>query len=98
MSTAAAQGLPIERLQAWLAAHVEGFRGPVTAERFAGGQSNPTYKLTANSVLYVLRKKPPGPLLPLSEPHFFCSFLIWSRTLSNRFRSWSMCFRMSLAL
>src|SRR5438477_1805685 len=64
MSTAAAQGLPSERLQAWLAAHVEGFRGPVTAERFAGGQSNPTYRLSAASENYVLRRKPPGALLP----------------------------------
>jgi len=41
-----------------------GFRGPLAAERFAGGQSNPTYKLTAGSGHYVLRRKPPGPLLP----------------------------------
>jgi len=44
--------------------HVEGFRGPLAAERFTGGQSNPTYKLEAASGLYVLRRKPPGPLLP----------------------------------
>ena len=60
----AAQDLPIERLEAWLSDHVEGFRGPVAAERFAGGQSNPTYRLTAGSGQYVLRRKPPGPLLP----------------------------------
>jgi aminoglycoside phosphotransferase (APT) family kinase protein len=64
MSTAAAQELPIDRLEIWLRGHVEGFRGPVAAERFAGGQSNPTYKLTAGSGQYVLRRKPPGPLLP----------------------------------
>jgi aminoglycoside phosphotransferase (APT) family kinase protein len=63
MSTAA-QEIPLERLAAWLSAHVEGFRGPVAAERFAGGQSNPTYKLIAGSGDYVLRRKPPGPLLP----------------------------------
>ncbi len=56
--------LPLGRLEAWLRRHVEGFRGPIAAERFAGGQSNPTYKLDARSGLYVLRKKPPGPLLP----------------------------------
>src|SRR5881394_4401322 len=56
--------LPIERLEAWLGSHVAGFRGPVSAERFAGGQSNPTYRLTAASGQYVLRRKPPGPLLP----------------------------------
>src|SRR5437868_12895537 len=62
--TTAAQDLPIERLEAWLSGHVEGFRGPLAAERFAGGQSNPTYRLTAGSGNYVLRRKPPGPLLP----------------------------------
>src|ERR1700716_454136 len=62
---AAAQELPLDRLQAWLREHVEGFRGPLaTAERFAGGQSNPTYRLTATSGEYVLRRKPPGLLLP----------------------------------
>src|SRR5580692_49874 len=64
MSTAAAQEIPLNRLESWLRGHVEGFRGPVAAERFAGGQSNPTYKLTAGSGNYVLRRKPPGPLLP----------------------------------
>jgi len=56
--------LPLDRLETWLRGHVAGFRGPLTAERFAGGQSNPTYKLTAASGNYVLRRKPPGPLLP----------------------------------
>jgi aminoglycoside phosphotransferase (APT) family kinase protein len=59
-----ASDLPLGRLDAWLRGHVEGFRGPVTAERFAGGQSNPTYLLDAASGRYVLRRKPPGPLLP----------------------------------
>jgi aminoglycoside phosphotransferase (APT) family kinase protein len=64
METAGKQDLPLDRLERWLRAHVEGFRGPVAAERFSGGQSNPTYKLTAGSGDYVLRRKPPGPLLP----------------------------------
>ena len=63
-ANSAGQELPIERLEAWLGSHVAGFRGPVAAERFAGGQSNPTYRLTAASGNYVLRRKPPGPLLP----------------------------------
>jgi aminoglycoside phosphotransferase (APT) family kinase protein len=63
--TSSAQELPLDRLEVWLRGHVEGFGGPLTsAERFAGGQSNPTYKLTATSGQYVLRRKPPGPLLP----------------------------------
>jgi aminoglycoside phosphotransferase (APT) family kinase protein len=48
---------------AWMAAHVPGFRGPITVEKFATGQSNPTFKLTTGSGAYVLRRKPPGPLL-----------------------------------
>jgi len=56
--------LPLNRLEPWLAAHVPGFRGPLAAERFAGGQSNPTYKLTSGSGAYVLRRKPSGTLLP----------------------------------
>src|SRR5436853_7873467 len=61
---AGAGELPLDRLKDWLQGQVEGFRGPVAAERFSGGQSNPTYKLTAGSGDYVLRRKPPGPLLP----------------------------------
>src|SRR3954464_8546438 len=64
MSPARPQDLPLGRLEAWLRGNVEGFRGPVAAERFSGGQSNPTYKLPAASGEYVLRRKPPGPLLP----------------------------------
>jgi len=56
--------LPLDRLEPWLSKHVPGFRGPVAAERFSGGQSNPTYRLDAGSGSYVLRRKPPGPLLP----------------------------------
>src|SRR5437868_3882651 len=62
--TGAAHDLPLDRLGAWLSGHVEGYRGPLAAERFAGGQSNPTYKLAAASGEYVLRRKPSGPLLP----------------------------------
>ncbi|WP_394706271.1 phosphotransferase [Breoghania sp.] len=55
---------PVEgRLEAWLRAHVAGFEGPARAEKFAGGQSNPTYRLDAASGSYVLRRKPPGKLL-----------------------------------
>lgn len=52
------------RLQAWLEAHVDGFSGPLTLHKFPGGQSNPTYRLEAASGLYVLRRKPFGPILP----------------------------------
>ena len=55
-----------DALAAWLALHVDGFAGPLTLEQFAGGQSNPTFKLITPSRTYVMRAKP-GPsakLLP----------------------------------
>jgi aminoglycoside phosphotransferase (APT) family kinase protein len=52
------------KLAAWMAENVAGFEGPVEALKFAGGQSNPTYRLNAKSGSYVLRRKPFGPLLP----------------------------------
>ena len=52
------------RLAAWLRAHVEGFSGELTVEQFKGGQSNPTFLLSAGSKKYVMRRKPPGKLLP----------------------------------
>jgi hypothetical protein len=33
--------LPLGRLERWMHDHVEGFRGPLAAEWFEGGQSNP---------------------------------------------------------
>lgn len=48
----------------WLAANVAGFAGPFRIEKFAGGQSNPTYRIDAASGSYVLRRKPFGPILP----------------------------------
>ena len=56
--------LDVARLEAYLAAHVEGFKGPLTLRQFKGGQSNPTYQLVTPSRKYVLRRKPPGKLLP----------------------------------
>ena len=56
--------LALDRIADWLGGHIAGFRGPLAAERFDGGQSNPTYRLSAASGDYVLRKKPPGLLLP----------------------------------
>src|SRR4051794_18524358 len=52
------------RLAAYLAEHVPGFAGPLTVSQFKGGQSNPTYQLTTPPRRYVLRRKPPGKLLP----------------------------------
>jgi aminoglycoside phosphotransferase (APT) family kinase protein len=52
------------RLAAWLEAHLPDCEAPLRLAQFRGGQSNPTYLLTAGSRRYVLRKKPPGALLP----------------------------------
>ena len=53
-----------KRLEDYMAAHVEGFQGPLTVKQFKGGQSNPTYQLVTPAKKYVLRRKPPGKLLP----------------------------------
>lgn len=50
-------------LVAWMTEHVAGFDGPLSVEQFKGGQSNPTYKLVTPTRSYVLRRKPPGPVL-----------------------------------
>ena len=50
-------------LGSYLAESITGFVGPVISKKFSGGQSNPTYLLTADSGDYVLRRKPPGQLL-----------------------------------
>ena len=54
----------VTRLEQYLRSHIEAFSGPLEVEQFRGGQSNPTYRLTAGGHRYVLRRKPPGKLLP----------------------------------
>lgn len=51
-------------LASYLHSQMEGFEGPMEVRQFAGGQSNPTFVLQAGSGRYVLRKQPPGQLLP----------------------------------
>jgi aminoglycoside phosphotransferase (APT) family kinase protein len=51
-------------LEHWMEANVAGFAGPLSVSQFKGGQSNPTYRLDSPSGSYVLRRKPPGKLLP----------------------------------
>ena len=53
-----------QALSAWLSRHLDGFAGPLTVEMFAGGQSNPTYKLRTQAASYVMRSKP-GPVAKL---------------------------------
>ncbi len=54
----------VAALSAWLDAHLDGFKGPLTVELFKGGQSNPTYKLVTPARSYVMRAKP-GPVAKL---------------------------------
>ena len=48
----------------WMEANVAGYAGPLEVRQFKGGQSNPTYQLITPGKKYVLRRKPPGKLLP----------------------------------
>ena len=56
--------LDAARLEKFLTAQVKGFAGPLSVQQFKGGQSNPTYLLQTPGRAYVLRRKPPGKLLP----------------------------------
>jgi len=51
------------KVAGWMAEQL-GTQGPVRLEKFKGGQSNPTYKVIAESGTYVLRRQPFGKLLP----------------------------------
>lgn len=57
-------GLDEAALCDYLVGSLEGFRPPLDVERIVGGQSNPTYILKTPGAKYILRKKPPGKLLP----------------------------------
>src|SRR5262249_54121400 len=61
---AGALKLDAGRLEAYLAREIEGFAGPLAVRQFKGGQSNPTYLVETPQRAYVLRRKPPGKLLP----------------------------------
>ena len=60
----AALRIDAAQLEAYLAANIKGFAGPLAVKQFKGGQSNPTYLLETPARRYVLRRKPPGKLLP----------------------------------
>jgi len=61
---ASALTLDVARLGAFLAARLPDFDDPLAVRQFKGGQSNPTYLLETGTQRYVLRRKPPGKLLP----------------------------------
>ena len=60
----AAHAFDVQVLHGWLKDHIPGYEGPLSVEMFKGGQSNPTYRLTAASARYVMRSKP-GPAAKL---------------------------------
>lgn len=62
-SRIAADRLDEASLERWMVNHIAGFEGPVTVERFAGGQSNPTFEVRTPAASYVLRRKPSGTLV-----------------------------------
>ena len=56
---------PQSSLEQFMREKVDGFVPPLTVEQFQGGMSNPTFMLTDGAGRrYVMRKKPPGKLLP----------------------------------
>lgn len=55
--------LDTEVLGPYLEANVDGFSGLSSIDKFADGQSNPTFRVRALSGDYVLRRQPPGKLL-----------------------------------
>ena len=60
----AALAIDTRTLSNYLQQHLPGFDGPLTIRQFRGGQSNPTYLLETPQRRMVLRRKPPGKLLP----------------------------------
>ena len=55
--------LDTQAVDNWLSKHMPGYAGPLQAQKYEGGHSNPTFRLRASSGVYVLRRKPPGVLL-----------------------------------
>lgn len=51
-------------LEEYLRKHLSGFKTPMRLRQFEGGQSNPTFLIETDSARWVMRKKPPGTLLP----------------------------------
>jgi aminoglycoside phosphotransferase (APT) family kinase protein len=53
-----------DALRRWIDAQIERTQGPLIVRQFRGGQSNPTFWVSDGAREWVLRKKPPGALLP----------------------------------
>src|SRR6476646_2505537 len=61
---AGALAIDAARLETFLVSRLPDFKGPLRVQQFKGGQSNPTYLLETPARRFVLRRKPPGKLLP----------------------------------
>ena len=61
--TGEAETLDLDALRTWVAGRLPGFDASLSAQKFAMGQSNPTYRIEAGKHTYVLRRKPLGSLL-----------------------------------
>ena len=57
----------VAALDAWLASRLDGFGRGLRVRQYEGGQSNPTFLVESAARRVVLRKKPPGPLLPTAH-------------------------------
>lgn len=55
--------LDLDVVAKYMSGRIDGFSGPVSAEKTPTGQSNPTFILTSPTGKFVLRRKPPGVLL-----------------------------------
>ncbi len=64
MPVAERQKFDVDALQNYLRQHIDGFSGHLEVEQFKGGQSNPTFRISAQGQQYVLRTKP-GPAAKL---------------------------------
>jgi len=60
----AAHRIDLSKLSEYFASHLPHLSGAMTAQQFKDGQSNPTFLLKSGAQQVVLRKKPPGELLP----------------------------------
>src|SRR5215470_18241126 len=54
----------VSALERYLCTQISGVRPPFLVRQFRGGQSNPTYYIETSTRRLVLRRKPPGHLLP----------------------------------
>ncbi|MCG7572855.1 phosphotransferase family protein [Phaeobacter sp. CNT1-3] len=55
--------LDLDAVGHYLTDHIDGLTRPLSAQKFAVGQSNPTFRLSSGDRSWVLRRKPPGVLL-----------------------------------